>query len=99
MPAAKLNQTANGFVISGALTFESVPAIFQTSLALFASVNEINIDLSQVTHSNSAALALLLEWQRYAGKNVKKICFTNLPQQLKQIATACDVIDILKLVA
>ena len=49
------------------------------------------IDLGGVTHSNSAALALLIEWLAEAQRTQKTIQFQNIPDSLRQISTVCQV--------
>lgn len=49
------------------------------------------IDLADVTHSNSAGLALMIEWLAEAQRNGLNIRFENIPNSLRQISTVCQV--------
>lgn len=49
------------------------------------------IDLGGVTHSNSAALALMIEWLAEAQRAQQTIQFQNIPDSLRQISTVCQV--------
>ncbi len=49
------------------------------------------IDLAAVTQSNSAGLALLIEWLAEAQRNGRNIRFENIPNSLRQISTVCQV--------
>jgi phospholipid transport system transporter-binding protein len=51
----------------------------------------INIDLNNVSRSDSAGVALLIEWIRQAQKNNKTIQFHNIPKQMRDIATVTGV--------
>ena len=73
------------FRLSGELNFDSVPALLKTSLGLFHEVERIDIDMSAVARSDSAGLALLVEWMRQAEKMHKPIQFLNIPQQMMAI--------------
>lgn len=96
MEQAKVTHNHDGVMfIEGALTFDSVRKVFQTSLALLRSLDSIRIDLANVTHSDSAGLALLIEWKRVAKQNNKTISFENLPKQLLSLARVSKVETIL----
>jgi len=89
---AKVTHAEDGVLrIDGHLTFNSVRSIFQESLNFLNKLEEIHIDLSQVTHSDSAGLALLTEWQRLAQEKKKRIYFENLPDQLLNLARVSKV--------
>lgn len=68
--------------ISGPLSFASIDA-------WFARVDELaraeRIDLAGVTHCDSAGAALLLELQRRARKNGKRLELVNAPQALREL--------------
>jgi len=49
------------------------------------------IDLAGVTHSNSAGLALMIEWLAVAQRSQQSIRFQNIPDSLRQISTVCQV--------
>ena len=79
------------FLITGDLDFHTVPNILDASKSLFAGGQSITVDLSGVESSNSAGLALLIEWMRYAESKNCSITFQNLPDQMKQVAQLCGV--------
>jgi len=81
--------------ISGNLNFDSVVELWDESLPLLQNLQSLHVDLSNVTESNSAGLALLVEWLRYADQNKKTITFKYLPQQLLSIAKISGVDEIL----
>ena len=90
--SADLQVVSEGqFLISGDLDFGSVPVVWKASQSLFADSHSLTIDLSGVKHSNSAGLALLIQWMRYAASKDKTITFLNLPEQMKEIARVCGV--------
>ena len=82
---------AGHFKITGRLDFETVPAVWQKSLGLFSQCHSLDIDLSDVEHSNSAALALLIDWMRSAKSNKQTIKFHHVPLQMLEIAKLCGV--------
>ncbi|MEE8387827.1 MAG: STAS domain-containing protein [Acidiferrobacterales bacterium] len=77
---------ANGDLlrVKGALTFATVPALAALAGTWTASDEKpIIVDLSGVSHSDSAGLALLLQWVgelRGVGKEIKYI---NIPDQVE----------------
>ena len=52
---------------------------------------QLEIDLSEVTDSDSAGLALLLEWVTWANHSVREIRFTGVPEKVLAIARTTEV--------
>ncbi|MCD6038895.1 MAG: Sulfate transporter/antisigma-factor antagonist [Gammaproteobacteria bacterium] len=78
--------------VSGELNFKTVEALWKQSLPFLSSQqSSIDIDLSQITMSNSAGLALLVEWLKYAKRENKTIIFHGIPPQLQSIAKVAAV--------
>lgn len=49
------------------------------------------IDMGGITHSNSAGLAVMIEWLAIAQRGDQQITFQNIPDSLHQISTVCQV--------
>ncbi|WP_455202611.1 STAS domain-containing protein [Kaarinaea lacus] len=86
---------AGRFKMTGTLDFETVPVILQKSRELFSDCESLDIDFSAITRSNSAGLALLIEWMRNARASQQPIAFHHLPVQMQEIARLCGVEDAL----
>lgn len=71
--------------VSGALTFETVPDLYRTSAAWFEGTGVLTLDLAQVTNTDSAGLALLVEWLRRARERKRSLRFTNMPAQVQTL--------------
>jgi phospholipid transport system transporter-binding protein len=89
--AAVTKKGINQFAVSGKLSFDTVSELMQQGTALFANASNVDIDLSSVTHADSAGLALLLEWLRYGKHNNKVVRYQNLPAQLTSLAAISEV--------
>jgi len=88
----------NVLQIKGELTFNTVTKLWKASEKLLLTMGpKIRIDLSGVTHSDSASLALLTGWQRVAVKNDKSIEFEHLPPQLMNIVKISRLDEVLNL--
>ena len=83
------------FTIDGPLTFDTVSDALEQSKDLFSEYDRLEVDLGAVTQSDSAGLALLLEWVNWAKYYVREISFRNIPDQLVAIAKICEVEDLL----
>lgn len=83
-----LDAETNLIKMSGELTFLTVNAALAETEELFTSIAELDIDLANVSRSDSAGLALLVHWVRTAKENNKKIVFHNIPSQMLSIADA-----------
>ena len=82
-------------IVSGDLDFSTVMLLWKQSLPLISSLKELNFDLAQVNTSNSAGLALLIEWIKYAMQTKKPIQFMQIPKQLKSIISAAGMDEVL----
>ena len=100
MSTTKIKETANGqFSVEGELSKLTVPSIWRDANALIQSATQnLVFDLGEVTRTDSAGLALLLEWMTLARKKELQIHFRNLPTQLWKIAKVSDLDGILPLV-
>lgn len=100
MVTAKIEQSGDGRItVSGELGFPTVTELRNVSSHLFVdSCGDLEIDLSAVTRSDSAGLALLLEWMRMAMAQKRELRFHNLPEQMLAIARASELQAVLPLV-
>ena len=89
MTAASISQQGDGFKLSGRLDFSSVASLLSGNDWLPS--DQVQIDLSDVQHSNSAGLALLLEWMKIAQQKGVQIKYHNVPEQILVIARAYGV--------
>ena len=81
----------NQLTVSGVLNLATVMTVWKQSLLLLVQYSHVNIDLSKVTASNSAGLALLVEWLRYGKQENKTITFSGMPPQLQSIAKVVGI--------
>ena len=82
----------------GPLTFETVPGLFRDLEERVIREAAVEcIDLAEVTAVDSAALALLLEWQARARGNGRKLAVRNAPGGLLRLARLCEAVDLLNL--
>lgn len=93
---AKIDVKANGGIaIIGELNHQTVPALLKSSGTLFDTGNgqrgDLDIDLTAVSRSDSAGVALLIEWLRRAKKSQRQIRFNNMPKQMHEIAKVTGV--------
>ena len=88
----------NTVVLSGELNMETVPGLLdRMPVSLDKPGIELSIDLKGVTRSDSAGLALLVEWMQHAQQRQCHLRFAHLPQQLLDIARVSGLDSILPL--
>lgn len=87
-----INSQDNVWHVSGEILMDNANAVLTDSNA-FKIENDLNINLSGVTDVDTAALSLLLEWQRRALAANKKVTFTHLPESLMSLAALYGVAD------
>jgi len=97
-PSVSVQQGQDGRLeIQGELSFASVPALWQECREHCASGGAVDIDLRQVSRSDSAGLALLVEWLRDAQRSGANLRFFNIPAQMLEMARASGLDQILPL--
>lgn len=96
MSQAQIEIDEDGMVrVSGELTFSTVTALNGQAEKLFASRSgDLSIDLGGVSRADSAGLALLIEWMRWARQRNVPLRLYRMPMQMRTIAAASDL-DIL----
>ena len=94
----KIITNENGsYAIEGELNNQTVPKVSQQLVNLISSVEGKNImmDLALVSRSDSAGVALLVETMQLAKSANLTLLFSNLPQQMQDIAGLSGLLDIL----
>lgn len=86
-----LDSENNVFRVTGELTFSTANGLLDEAAGLFENNHKLHIDLTDVTRSDSAGLAVLIDWVRLAKASSKEILFYNVPTQLLAIANASGV--------
>lgn len=82
--------------LEGVLDHVSVASVLAQSADWFTG-DAVNIGLQGISHSNSAGLAMLLEWQKIARQKQVSIQYHNVPEQLLIIARAYGVDQLLSI--
>jgi phospholipid transport system transporter-binding protein len=94
----QLKAQANGWALTGDLSFASVPKLLSESQRVIDFSGNINISLKDIDHADSAGLALLLEWLDLSHTAGGNLSFSQLPKALLDIARASNVEALLPLV-
>lgn len=83
--------------VGGTLTADTIPTALERSRDWFRSGGTLTVDLSNVTHSDSAGVALLLEWLRRARAQHVTVRYVHAPEQMRAIAEFGELEGILQL--
>lgn len=95
MSAIEILRDAQGhYLIKGDLTFSSINKNSAKMLNFAQSPALIKIDLQQLGKIDSAGLALLIEWIRFARTSQTELRFEHIPAQLSALAKLCDIAEI-----
>ena len=86
---------AGRFRVSGVLDASTAREVLEESEARFEQFAGLDIDLGGVGESDSAGLALLIEWLRLARQWQKEIRFENVPAQIEALARISEVEDLI----
>ena len=100
MQASINQQEQNLYRIEGELNMQTVPAVAKelSGLIFNMQADELTFELSGVTRSDSAGVALLVDAMQLATAKKINLHFTHLPQQMKEIAGISGLLDILPIV-
>lgn len=82
---------AGRFRVQGPLSFDTAGKALDGSLALFADEKHIELDLGGVETTDSAGLALLVEWAAWAHREHRKLVLHQLPAQAQALAHISEV--------
>ena len=95
MSEIELIKSAEGqFLLSGILDQKTVPKVWLQRAKLRSDKNLV-IDLTGITHSDSAGLAFLTCIQNDAIKSQQSLSFINIPHQLQQLIELSRLEDVL----
>ena len=93
---AALETTEDGLVrVVGSLCFSTVNALLPGGSDLIRGGQAAVIDLTGVTDSDSAGLALLIEWLSVAHEAGRALRYDNVPSQLHQLARLSEVEELI----
>ncbi|PCI68418.1 MAG: anti-sigma-factor [Piscirickettsiaceae bacterium] len=89
---------AGVITVSGELVFDKVVALLKISNQYFDGSSTLLFNLHGVVKTDSAGLALLVEWTRLAFQKGQAINFCDVPKQLLDIARVSGLDDLLPIV-
>ncbi len=93
---ADVTFTQNEFVLSGSLDFSNVMSVYQKALPQFNSAQTLVFNFAGLKTSNSAGLALMIEWLKRANTTQKRIEFRNVSVELLSIAKAAGLESVIR---
>lgn len=85
MNMTHLKMDKDRLMVSGDLTFSTVNQLWKDSLSFLNAHQAIVIDFSEIKNSNSAGLALMIEWIKWAKEKNKVLKFTHIPANILAI--------------
>jgi len=100
LAGAQLKKNEAGeFELSGELSFQTVPALSGRIHQLLTNKTHLVVKLTGVLRSDSAGVALLVDWLRQAQQHDVSLQFTDMPAQMHAIAAVSGLDEILPVVA
>ncbi len=88
----------NQWIVSGSILVDNANAVLIESNVLDMQ-DGLRVNLAGVSDVDTAALSLLMEWQRRAIATNSKILFTHLPEDLRSLADLYGVSEFIPLSA
>jgi phospholipid transport system transporter-binding protein len=93
----ELTDLGNGnFALRGNVSFQTAEQILRSSEKLFAGQTSVEVNLSGVEKTDSAGLALLLEWISRAARATTEIRFAQIPEKILAIAQTAEINELLE---
>ncbi|MEO1766661.1 STAS domain-containing protein [Thiobacter aerophilum] len=89
-----IRREGDRLTVSGPIHISNARALLAQGAALLAPEVTL-VDLAEVTDVDSAAVSLLLEWQRQAARLGRRLRFAHLPASLKSLAVLYGVTELL----
>ena len=97
MAEASARREGDAVHVQGELDFDSVARLWEITESLFQAEPIHRIDLSGVLRSNSAGVALMVEWLRQARRRQQPLAFVNIPKQMRAIIEVAELETVLPL--
>ena len=91
MKHADIDYQEDKFIVSGDLHFSNVMAIYKKSSKNLSKNPVLEFDFSNVRSSDSAGIALIIEWIKFAKLTNKEIYFHSLSSDILQLARAAGL--------
>jgi phospholipid transport system transporter-binding protein len=87
-----------GYALQGELTYATASAALKATDRVFKNgATALRFDLGGIVRSDSAGVALLIEWLRGAERSGAALSFARLPENLRAIARVSGVAEFLPL--
>ena len=93
---ARLEAAPGGWRVVGEMNIAAVPVLLSQAQNLLDFEGDLEIDLGDVAHADSAGLALLLEWVDLSLSRGGDIRFRRIPEGLMNIARVSNVAELLR---
>ncbi|MCG8910622.1 STAS domain-containing protein [Pseudomonas sp. DP-17] len=100
MTQGSITERAEGeLALAGVLDYSTGPALRQQGAQLIAAskASALRLDCSEVEHSSSVGLSLLLSYIRDARKAGKTLQVSGMPKDMQEIAKVGELLEILPL--
>lgn len=98
MSSSTLSYSSEGILtINGEFGFATASSLLKQGQNLMDKQKALTIDLSGITGSDSAGLAVMLEWMDSYKAAGQQLHFLNVPESLLEIARVSNLIDLLPL--
>jgi phospholipid transport system transporter-binding protein len=94
-----LEGSAGSYRLAGMADIASARALLERGLAEFRGQPRVQVDLSGITATDGAGLAVLLVWLQRARAAGQQLSFGALPAQLLALARVCGVESLLGVAA
>ena len=92
MSKVEIKKSPSGSIeIVGELNHDNVMALAHDASGIFASERDLYIDLGGISHTDSAGIALLVEWLSEARHHNQEIHFINVPEQVMDVARVSNL--------
>ena len=91
-----IDQGDGHFALRGDVSFQTAETILRSSEKLFAGHDKIEVNLAEVANTDSAGLALLLEWLSRAANSAMEVRFAEIPEKIRAIAVTAEIDELLE---
>ena len=95
MASAAAERDGDTLRVRGELDFDTVADLWATTEAPILLEQILRVDLGGVQRSNSAGVALLVQWLRQARRRQVELVFIDVPAQMREIVRVADLEQVL----
>lgn len=95
MNTVTVEESKGRVYVKGDVSFDNAVTVLEEGLKLVRTLPKLEVDLKDMTQTDSSGLAVLIGWVRAAKQEKKSIRFFHLPDFMRDLSRVCGLENVL----